>query len=110
MGVMSTQFRKVEPASIERRKAARTDCALRMVTIRRPSARSYPAQLADLSKYGCRLVLKSNLNVGQSITIQFGIGKVVNATIVWNADSMLGCRFSEMLDPTLFRQMMLAAN
>jgi hypothetical protein len=110
MGAMSSQFRKVEPASIERRMAARRDSALRQVTIKRSDARSYSAQLADLSKYGCRLAIKTKLSVGECISIHFGIGSAITATIVWNAESMLGCRFSEALDAALFRQMTLAAN
>jgi uncharacterized protein with PIN domain len=110
MGAMSSQFRRVEPASIERRMAARHGSALRQVTISRADARSYTAQLADLSKYGCRLAIKTKLNVGDCIAIHFAAGSAITATIVWNAEAMLGCRFNETLDAALFRQMTLTAN
>ncbi len=110
MGAMSSQFRRVEPASIERRMAERLDSSMRQVTVERPEARSYPAQLADLSKYGCRLMIKTRLNVGESISIHFAIGSAITATVVWNAELMLGCRFSEAMDATLFRQLTLMTN
>jgi hypothetical protein len=110
MGMMTSQYRSVAPASIERRMAVRRTVYLTQLEMDQPLPETHTAALDDLSKYGCRLATDASFKTGECLTVQFEQSAPISACVIWNEDGKLGCRFDEALDPCLFRQMTLAAN
>jgi PilZ domain len=107
MGLMNSQFRKVAPASIERRMTTREAVSVRQMTVGRRSKKPQDAQLSDLSKYGCRIIVSANFSVGENVLLGFLDAAPVAAVIVWHDDQKFGCRFDHEMDLQLFRQLAL---
>lgn len=109
MGYMTSQYRKVAPARIEQREAVRHPVLLQRATVRRHSKSPQEARLVDLSVYGCRLITDSSFKLGERLWLRFAGGNPISATAVWFEGDRLGCKFDEMLDRTLFRELTLRA-
>lgn len=107
MGYMTSQYRKVAPARLEQRESVRHPVLLQRATVRKHSKQADEAKLVDLSVYGCRLVIESKFNVGDRLWLRFAGSSAIAATAVWLEDDRLGCRFDEMLDRVLFRELTL---
>ncbi len=110
MGMMTSQYRSVAPASVERRMAARRTVYLTLLEMDPSDSQPQAAALDDLSKYGCRLATDACFKTGECLSVQFEDSEPVTASVIWNEDGKLGCRFDEALDPGLFRQMTITAN
>jgi hypothetical protein len=107
MSHMNSQFRKVAPASLERRMTTRHAVSVRQMTIGRLAKKPQDAQLGDLSKYGCRIITSAKFSIGENVLLGFLDAEPVAAVIVWHDDEKLGCRFDREMDPQLFRQLAL---
>jgi hypothetical protein len=94
VSLMNSQFRKVAPASVERRMATRHAVSVRCMTITRLAQKPHDAQLGDLSKYGCRVFTTAKYSIGENV-------------LVWHDDEKLGCRFDNEMELQLFRQLTL---
>jgi PilZ domain len=110
MGMMTSQYRSVAPASVERRMAVRRTVYLTLLEMDSPEPETHVATLDDLSKYGCRLATDACFKTGECLFVQFDDSNPVAACVVWNENGKLGCRFDEALDPGVFRQMTITAN
>lgn len=109
MGYMTSQYRKVEPARLEQRQASRHPVLLQKATIRQHSKQPTEARLVDLSVYGCRVLLDGRFKVGDRLWVRLADSNPIGATAVWREGDRLGCKFDEMLDRGLFRQLILQA-
>lgn len=109
MGYMTSQFRKVEPARLEQREALRHPVLLSKATVRRHAARPMEAMLVDLSVYGCRVRFDGGVKAGERLWLRLAGSNPISATAVWAEGDRLGCKFDEMLDRVLFRQLILHA-
>jgi hypothetical protein len=110
MGLMTSQYRSVAPASINRRMTVQKMVYLTPATGSNCKPGKCAAALDDVSKYGCRLAADTGFKTGECLSLQFENAPPVAAYVVWNQNGKLGCRFGETLDPALFRQITLAAN
>ncbi len=110
MGMTTSQYRSVAPASVERRMAVRRTVYLTVLALDHPETETHSAALDDLSKYGCRLATDASFKTGECLSVQFEDSHPVAACVVWNENGKLGCRFDEALDPGVFRQMTITAN
>lgn len=109
MGYMTSQFRKVEPARLDQREAFRHPVLLSKATVRRNAARPVEATLVDLSVYGCRVRFDGRVKAGERLWLRLAGSNPISATAVWTEGDRLGCKFDEMLDRGLFRQLILHA-
>jgi hypothetical protein len=110
MGYMTSQYRKVEPARLEQREVVRQPVLLQKATVRRHAAQPREALLADISVYGCRLITDATFKLGERLWIRLHGRNPVGATTVWTAKGLLGCRFDEALDRSLFRELTLSGH
>jgi PilZ domain len=107
MTLMTSQYRKVAPARIENRAIERHCVILQRATVRRLGKQPIEAALLDLSSYGCRLSVDGSFATGDRLRLRFCGSQPVTATTIWSDDGVLGCRFDEQLDRTLFRALTL---
>jgi PilZ domain len=107
MGYLTSQYRKVEPARLEQREAVRHPVLLGKATVRRHAKHPIEARLVDLSVYGCRVLIDGSVKVGDRLWLRLAGSGPISATAVWTDGDRLGCKFDEMLDRTLFRQLTL---
>lgn len=107
MSLMNSQFRKVAPASVERRMTTRHAVSVRQMTITRLAQKPIDAQLGDLSKYGCRILTAEKFSIGEHVLLGFLDAAPMAAVIVWHDEQKLGCRFDHAMDLQLFRQLAL---
>jgi PilZ domain len=107
MTLMTSQYRKVAPARIEQREIGRQPVLLQRTTVRRHGKQPIEAELVDVSIYGCRINCAQDFDAGNRLWLRFSGASPVGATIVWAEAGVLGCRFDEPLDRTLFRGLTL---
>ncbi|ASK89766.1 PilZ domain-containing protein [Sphingorhabdus sp. SMR4y] len=107
MGYMNSQFRTVEPALIEQRKAFRHPVQIQRTAIRQHGKTARQGELVDLSIYGCRVASDSMIAEGSRIWLRFADSNPISATAIWCRDGHVGCRFDETLDQKLFRRLTL---
>jgi PilZ domain len=107
MGYMTSQYRKVEPARLEQREVARHPVLLGKATVRRHAKHPVEARLVDLSIYGCRVLLDGSFKVGDRLWLRLAGSHPISATAVWAEGDRLGCKFDEILDRALFRELTL---
>jgi len=110
MGYMTSQFRKVEPARLEQRGAFRHTVLLSKATVRRRAARPLTAMLLDVSAYGCRVRIEGSIKAGERLWLRLAGSEPISATAIWTEGDRIGCKFDEMLDRVLFRQLILQAS
>jgi hypothetical protein len=109
MGYSTSSYRKVEPARLEQREAVRHPVLLQKATVRRHAKQPIEARLVDLSVYGCRVLLDGSFKVGDRLWVRLADSNPIGATAVWREGDRLGCKFDELLDRNLFRQLILHA-
>ncbi len=107
MGFTASAYRKVEPARIEQREIARHPVIVRRAKVRGHGRQPVEAELVDLSIYGCRLAVNADYKIDERLWLRFEGDNPVAATIVWAEGDILGCRFDEPLDRSLFRTLTL---
>jgi hypothetical protein len=107
MGYMTSQYRKVEPARLEQRQAQRHPVLLDRASVRDSDKEPLEASLVDLSVYGCRVLIDGGIKVGDRIWLRLAGSHPISATAVWAEGNRLGCKFDEMLDRALFRELTL---
>ncbi len=110
MGYMTSQYKKVAPAQLEQREVMRHPVLLQKATVRRHSKQPIEAKLVDVSVYGCRVLLDESFKVGDRLWLRLAGSGPISATAVWAEGDRLGCKFDEILDRTLFRQLTLQAS
>jgi hypothetical protein len=104
---MTSQYRKVAPARLEQREAVRHSVQLGKATVRRHAKHPIEARLVDLSVYGCRVLIDGSVKVGDRLWLRLAGSGPISATAVWAEGDRLGCKFDEMLDRALFRELIL---
>lgn len=109
MGYMTSKYRKVAPAKLEQREVVRHPVLLQKANVRKHSKQPTEACLVDLSVYGCRVLLAGSFKVGDRLWVRLAESNPISATAVWREGDRLGCKFDEMLDRSLFRQLVLHA-
>ena len=102
-----SNFRPVEPALLEKRSVQRHPVLVRRATVRRHSRHPSDASLADISVYGCRLLVDGCYEEGDRLWLRFAGGNPIAAIVVWFDGTHLGCRFDEPLDKMVFRALTL---
>ncbi|MFN0046109.1 MAG: PilZ domain-containing protein [Sphingorhabdus sp.] len=107
MSYMTSQYRRVEPARLEQREAQRHPVLLGRATVHEDAKETLEARLVDLSVYGCRVSIDGGVKVGERIWLRLANSNPISATAVWAEGNRLGCKFDEMLDRALFRQLTL---
>lgn len=107
MGLATSAYRRVEPARLEQRAAARFPVTVKRASVRRDGRKANDAQLDDLSIYGCRLIVEGDFREGDRLVLRFAGGDAIPARAIWYEDAKLGCRFDSPLDRTLFRALTL---
>lgn len=107
MGYMTSQYRKVEPARLEQREVMRHPVLLQKITVRHTTKHAIEARLVDLSIYGCRVLLAGSFKVGDRLWLRLAGSNPISATAVWSEGDRLGCKFDEILDRALFRELTL---
>ena len=109
MGYMTSKYRRVAPAKLEQREVVRHPVLLQKASVRKHSKQPTEACLVDLSVYGCRVLLAGSFKVGDRLWLRLAESNPIGATAVWREGDRLGCKFDEMLDRSLFRQLILHA-
>ena len=99
----STRYRKVEPAALNRRAVPRHKVEVTSVSLSGKKKYAVPASLVDISIYGCRLEIDSDLSEGEEIRVSFATFASVAATIIWKKANEAGCRFADSIDPHMMR-------
>lgn len=109
MGYMASHYKRVAPAKLEQREVVRHPVLLQKATVRRHSKQPIEARLVDLSVYGCRVLLDGSFKVGDRLWVRLAESNPIAATAVWREGDRLGCKFDEILDRSLFKQLILHA-
>jgi len=107
MGYMNSQYRAVNPARLEQRKAYRHPVQIQRTAIRQHGKTAKTGELVDVSVYGCRVSSNSTFAEGSRVWLRFADSSPITATAMWCRDGDVGCRFDEKLDPVLFRSLTL---
>lgn len=107
MATRSSAYRPAEPASVERRGTLRHPVLVTSATVRPLGDPPSPAELKDLSAYGCRIDGAGSHAAGERVWLRLSGGLPVAATVVWAADGAAGCRFDEPLPRGLVRALTL---
>ncbi|VVT11485.1 conserved hypothetical protein [Sphingomonas sp. EC-HK361] len=107
MASRATQYRPVQPASIDQRGAVRHRLTLSRATVRRHGGQPVEAELHDVSIYGCRVAGDLPFAEGERLWLRFEGGMPIAATIVWSVDGFTGCRFDDPIDRALMRRLTL---
>lgn len=102
-----TQFRKVAPASLEKRAEPRQRVAVSRATVRAHGERAATAQLHDLSIYGCRIHTPRPHDAGERVWLRFAGTLPIPATVVWSDGGFAGCRFDAPIARVLMRSLTL---
>lgn len=109
MGATTSQYRKVEAATIERRAGTRRIVQISRATIRGHGAAPVDAMLADVSVYGCRLSFPDGAANDERIWLRLDGSLPIAATVMWREDSMIGCRFDTPIPRDLMRSLTIRA-
>lgn len=104
MATRLTQYRAVTPARVEQRSAPRHRVVLTHALLDNSPAE---ALLHDLSVYGCRLACTAPHAAGERLWVRIGAALPIAATVVWNDDDQLGCRFDAPIARSLVRSLTL---
>ncbi len=107
MAYLNSQYRPVEPARLEQRKAQRHPVLVQRSTVRKHKAPPIEALLVDLSIYGCKLEIESDFKANDRLWLRFEGGSPVAATAIWYEGGKLGCRFDDAIDRDMFRSLTL---
>ena len=107
MASRASAYRPAEPASLERREAARYPVLVSSATIRPHGEAPVAAALQDLSSYGCRLTIPAEHEAGDRVWLRLSGGLPVAATVVWAREGQAGCRFDAPIERGLVRALTL---
>ncbi len=107
MATKFSQYRTVAPALVEHRAAERHRCVVTRATVRKKGNAPVEAMLHDLSIYGCRLACRAAYERGERLWLQFRDELPIAATVVWNDDAHIGCRFDAPIERNLVRALTL---
>lgn len=102
-----SQYRRPEAASIEQRAEPRLRLSLTHASVRRHGKAAIDAMLHDLSVYGCRMEAQTGAVAGERLWLRFESRSPVAATVVWNSDGMIGCRFETPIERSMMRSLTL---
>ena len=69
----------------------------------------FPAALADISSFGCRLAEVEALEEGGRIRLRLPGAEPVEATVVWWHAGEAGCRFVDPISQALMRSLLPSA-
>lgn len=108
MATRMSQFRRVEPASVDQRRAERHRVTIDRATMRKHGEVPVEAVLHDLSIYGCRLATEAEHGPETRLWLRLTGSLPIAATVVWSADGFLGCRFDAPIERALVRQLTLS--
>jgi hypothetical protein len=107
MASRATQYRKVAPATLERRFAPRHEVQITRAAVRGRSKAPSEAMLCDVSSYGCRLATEARHVPAERVWLKLGGAMPVAATVVWSEQGHLGCRFDQPIARDLMRMLTL---
>lgn len=107
MSYATSQYRTPDPARVDQRQEKRHIVLLRKSSVRKNSTKSYEAQIAELSIYGCRLFTSARYCIGDAVTVSLSEDVIIAAKAVWCERGRIGCRFNEPLDRDVLRQLTL---
>ena len=107
MATRLSQYRTPEAASLEQRAEPRLRLSLTHASVRRHGKTAIDAMLHDLSIYGCRMAAETAARAGERLWLRFEGRLPVAATVVWNNEGMIGCRFDEPIERTMMRALTL---
>ena len=107
MATRLSQYRTPEAASLDRRAEPRLTLSLTHASVRRHGKTAVDAVLHDLSIYGCRMAAETRAREGERLWLRFDGQLPVAATLVWNVDGMVGCRFDAPIERAMMRSLTL---
>lgn len=107
MATKYSQYRRVEPASLEQRAEPRLKLSITRASVRRHGKTPIDALLHDLSTYGCRIAAGVDAEQGERLWLRFDGRMPIAATVVWCLDGMVGCRFDEQIERAMMRALTL---
>jgi hypothetical protein len=102
-----SHYHRPESAQVEQRVEPRLKLLITRASVRRHGKTPIEAALHDLSSYGCRLMSSVAAKEGERLWLRFDGRMPISATVVWNTDGMVGCRFDEQIDRKLMRSLTL---
>lgn len=109
MTLKSSRYRKVEPASVNRRATPRHEVSISCASLKRSGNKSIIATLLDISTYGCRFEVDAVFKEGEKVTVTVDQHTPIKATLVWQKTKHVGCRFADALDKKILRSLTLAS-
>ncbi|MBW4332030.1 PilZ domain-containing protein [Stakelama sp. CBK3Z-3] len=95
-------------ADFEQRATPRQRAFLARARMGTPGEPPSEAALLDISIYGCRLAIDTGEAHGASVEILLAGSNPIAATVIWNENGRIGCRFDEPIDRLLVRSLNLA--
>lgn len=107
MATKFSQYRKVAPALVEQRSEPRHRILVSRASVRKHGDKPAEATLRDLSVYGCRLACAAEHDEGERLWLRLHGSLPIAATVVWNDDGQLGCRFDAPIERSLMRSLTL---
>ena len=107
MATRFSQYRRVEPASIEQRAEPRLKLSITRASVRRHGNTPIDALLHDLSTYGCRLASGVEAEPGERLWLRFDGRMPIAATVVWCLEGIVGCRFDTPINRSVMRALTL---
>lgn len=108
MATRLTLERRIEPALVEHRAAARRPSAQIDMTVCDGDAVPVPAMLLDVSPFGCRFLTAGPLATGDQLLLRFAQGEEAAADVIWREAGTVGCRFRDPVERTLVRRLTLS--
>lgn len=105
MATRLSPYRKVQPATVERRDALRHPVTLTSATAREMGEPPVAAVLQDLSTFGCRLSCDAAPVEGTRLWLRLSGSMPIAATVVRSGDGEAACRFDRPIDRQLVRSL-----
>jgi hypothetical protein len=89
-------------ASVEQRAAVRSDVQMLRARV---EGHTDDATLVEISIYGCRIACITEVGADEPVRLSLNGSLPIAATVVWQRDGMVGCRFDTPIGRPLLRSL-----
>ena len=107
MATRFSQYRRVEPASIEQRAEPRLRLSITRASVRRHGKTPIDAFSTTFPPMAAGSPRASRPKEGERLWLRFDGRMPIAATVIWCLDGMVGCRFDKPIERAVMRALTL---